>query len=93
MDLNSDLMKSYEKEWKKLNDKDKLIQLGKLKQIDELKYILEMYHESILRELHINQCDSEEDCLNPKTIKPNRPYQDPTLIDVIDKTQKRSISE
>lgn len=82
MDLNSDLLKSYEKEWKNLGDKDKLIQLGKLKMLEEMKLMMEMYAESIVRELKINNCESEEDCMNPKPIEKNREYKDPELIEV-----------
>ncbi len=82
MDLNCDLLKSWENEWKTLGDKDKLIQLGKLKMLEELKIMFDMYQESLVRELKINNCESEEDCLNPKEIEKNRPYKDPELIEV-----------
>lgn len=80
--LNSELLKSYENEWKKLDKKDKLIQLGKLKMIDEIKEYLECYAESIVRELRINNCTSEEDCLEGKELEKNKEYQDPQIISV-----------
>mgnify|MGYP003148186960 CR=1 FL=1 len=82
MDTTSDLLKSFEKHWKKLDDKDKLIQLGKLKMLEDIKVMMDMYGESLARELKINNCESEEDCLNPKEIKVNKEYQDPELISV-----------
>ncbi len=83
MDNNSDLLKSFEKHWKKLDDKDKLIQLGKLKMLEEIKIMMDMYAESITRELKINNCDDEEDCINPKPVNVNKEYQDPELVSVI----------
>ncbi len=82
MDTNSELLKSYEKHWKKLDDKEKLIQLGKLKMLEEIKIMMDMYGESLARELKINNCESEEDCLNPKEVKVNKEYKDPELISV-----------
>jgi len=82
MDNNSELLKSYEKEWRKLGDKDKLIQLGKLKMLEEMTLMMDMYRESMTRELKINYCDSEEDVLEGKKITPNKEYKDPELISV-----------
>ena len=82
MDLNSDLLKSWEDEWGKLGDKEKLIQLGKLKMLEEMSMMMDMYRESMTRELKINNCETEKDVLEGKKIKPNKEYQDPELISV-----------
>tara|TARA_R110000824_G_scaffold175007_2_gene353249 strand:+ start:885 stop:1160 length:276 start_codon:yes stop_codon:yes gene_type:complete len=88
MDINSNLLKSYEKEWKTLNDNDKLIQLGKLKMVEDMRMMMEMYSESICRELKINNVESEKDCLEPKQIEKNAPYKDPELISIEEVKQK-----
>ncbi len=82
MDINSELLKSWEDEWAKLGDKEKLIQLGKLKMLEEMSMMMDMYRESITRELKINHCDNEKDVLDGKKIEPNKEYQDPELISV-----------
>ena len=82
MDLNSELLKSWENEWGNLDDKQKLIQLGKLKMLEEISMIMDMYRESLTRELKINHCDTEQDVLDGKKIEPNREYKDPELVEV-----------
>lgn len=82
MENTSNLLKSYENEWKTLDDKEKLIQLGKLKMIEELRLFLDAYAESITRELKINRCETDEDCINPKPVEVNREYKDPELVGV-----------
>ncbi len=82
--INSELLKSFENEWETLDDKKKLIQLGKLKMLDEMKEFFESYAEAIVRELKINNCTTEEDCLEGKELEKNKPYQDPEIISVKD---------
>lgn len=77
---NSDLLKSFEAQWAKLDCKDKLIQLGKVKMLDEIKEFCEAYAEAIVRELKINDCNSEEDCIEGKELEKNKPYQDPEVV-------------
>ncbi len=89
---NTNLLKSMESEWKKLDHKDKLIQLGKLKMLEELAGLFDIYRESLTRELIINHCETEEDVLNNKTIKKNKPYQDPEIVSIENKVENATIS-
>jgi hypothetical protein len=82
MDFNSELLKSWENEWGNLDDKQKLIQLGKLKMLEEISMMMDMYRESLTRELKINHCETEQDVLDGKKIEPNKEYKDPELVEV-----------
>tara|TARA_R100001086_G_C11641952_1_gene204793 strand:- start:207 stop:458 length:252 start_codon:yes stop_codon:yes gene_type:complete len=80
--MSVELLKSYENQWNKLDKNEKLIQLGKLKMLEELKNIIEIYQESLTRDLQVNRCENEKDVMDGKEIQPNREYKDPEIISV-----------
>ena len=50
--------------------------------LDEIRLFCETYLESLIRELKINQCENEEDCINPKVVEKNTVYKDPEIISI-----------
>ena len=80
--MSDELLKSYETQWNKLDKNEKLIQLGKLKMLEEIKDLIEVYQESLTRDLHVNRCENEKDVMEGKELEKNREYKDPELISV-----------
>jgi len=56
--------------FKTLDDNEKKITLGKLKQLESIVELLNTMRESLTRELVVNGCESEEDILKVKSPLP-----------------------
>ena len=50
-----------------LNDDQKKISLGKLKQLENIVDLLNAMRESLTRELYVNGCETDEDIIETKS--------------------------
>ncbi len=59
-------LKVEESKFKKLDDNEKKLTLGKLQQLEKIVDLLNCMRESLTRELYVNGCENEDDVLKEK---------------------------
>lgn len=62
-------LKVEESKFKKLDDNEKKLTLGKLQQLEKIVDLLNCMRESLTRELYVNGCENEDDVLKQKKEK------------------------
>lgn len=69
MDIPQTLNANNENKFEKLDDCQKKITLGKLKQLETVVDLLNCMRESLTRELYVNGVECEDDIINPTSTK------------------------